>query len=79
MAVTLAQLEELECGWVDLMREVGLDNNTIATNLGYTLVAEDQKKNKNTSKRVMTYFSENKDSWMKKLKKYTVDTKKRAF
>lgn len=41
MAITVAQLEVLECGWVDLMREVGLDDNTIATNLGYTLVAED--------------------------------------
>ena len=41
MAVTVAQLEELECGWVDLMREVGLDDVTIATNLGYTLIAED--------------------------------------
>lgn len=38
MVVTVAQLEELECGWVDLMREVGLDDITIATNLGYTLI-----------------------------------------
>lgn len=38
MAVTVAQLEELECDWVDLMREVGLDDITIAANLGYTLV-----------------------------------------
>ena len=38
MAVTAAQLEELECDWVDLMREVGLDDVTIAINLGYTLI-----------------------------------------
>lgn len=38
MTITVAQLEELECGWVDLMREIGLDDVTIATNLGYTLI-----------------------------------------
>lgn len=41
MAVTITQLETLESGWVEWMREFNLDDNTIATNLGYTLVAED--------------------------------------
>lgn len=40
MAITMAELEIIEKGFVELMRTFDLTDEEIATNLGYKLVAE---------------------------------------
>ena len=41
MRVTIEELEKLEDAWVRVQREFDIDDETIARNLGYILIASE--------------------------------------